>query len=299
MTPFNADLVEDLARQRAILFLGAGVSSSAQTRAGGRIKGWERFLRDMCGNVDPQTGGQVEELIDRNDYLLASEILQTSLADDWERFISEEFGQMAEPSELHNAILSLDQRIILTTNFDKLIEISWEAKLGSGTHLPRVFPSLDASIFALLKDHSGKYLVKIHGTVDDPATLVFSRSEYIRLAFGNALYATFLEILLLNFTFVFVGFSMEDPAITSLMEMYALRYPKARPHYIFSPSGKPTNILEINRRLRKLLAIQYEYDESHSQLPPLVDRLADQMRQKRREIFAAGLARSVGGAAVT
>ncbi|MEN3226509.1 SIR2 family protein [Methylorubrum rhodesianum] len=289
MASFNADLLDDLARQRVVLFLGAGVSSSATTRAGGRIKGWERFLIDACDAVEQGLSTQVRQLIEAKDFLLASELLQQALGEVWERMIIEEFGQMADPSELHDATISLDQRIILTTNFDKLIEVSWEAKLGNDTHLPRVVSSLDAGHFSILKDHRGKYLVKIHGTVDNPNNIVFSRSDYIRLAFGNPTYTAFLEVLLLSYTFVFIGFSMDDPAIVSLMEMYALRYPKSRPHYILSPKGRPDNILEINRRLRKLLAIQYEPDASHSHLPPLLRDLAEQMRQKRREIFAAGL----------
>src|SRR5262249_44953737 len=148
-----------------------------------------------------------------------------------------------------------DQRIIVTTNFDKLLEMSWQSKIGFATHFPQVITSIDPNIFNLLKDHGGKYLIKLHGTIDDVRTLIFSRSEYIRMAFGSSVYSTFLETLLLNYTFLFIGFSMEDPAISSLMEMYALRYPRARPHYIVSATGLEKNIIEINKRLRKLIAI--------------------------------------------
>ncbi|MDH8045799.1 SIR2 family protein, partial [Klebsiella pneumoniae] len=72
------------------------------------------------------------------------------------------------------------------------------------------------------------YIIKIHGSIDDVSNIVFSRSQYIRLAFGNENYSLFLDSLLLNYTFLFVGFSMDDPAITSLMELYAYRYPRSR-----------------------------------------------------------------------
>ncbi len=292
MYSLNADLLDDLARQKVVLFLGAGVSASATTHGGGRIKGWEDFLRSLCSEVNSTTANQVGELLDKKDYLLACEILQKALSDSWERHVSQEFGQMAEPSQLHEAIVGLDQRIIITTNFDKLIEMSWGNKIGTSTHLPKIVPQIDANIFNLLKDHSGRYLVKIHGTVDNPDTLIFSRSEYIRLAFGNALYSSFLEMLLLNYTFVFIGFSMDDPAIGSLMEMYTLRYQKARPHYIFAPSGAPDNIIEINRRLRKLIVLPYDSANNHEQLPKIINEITGQVRVKRREIFAAALSSS-------
>jgi hypothetical protein len=287
---FNADLVEDLARQKVVLFLGAGLSASATTRAGTRIKGWPAFLTDICQHVPPGLSQQAKDLISRGDLLLACEVLQAALAERWEPLVSAEFGQMAEPSPLHEAIVGLDQRLLLTTNFDKLIEISWEAKIGGSTHLPKLITSIDPSIFNILKDHSRKFIVKIHGTVDNPETMIFSRSEYVRLAFGNLNYSTFLEVLLLNYTFLFIGFSMNDPAIISLMEMYALRYPKARPHYIFAPAGQERNIIEINKRLRKLQAIEYDPSDNHGKLPEVVGALSGRMNKKRREIFASAIA---------
>lgn len=229
---------------------------------------------------------QVQSLVKKGDYLLACELLQRTLGESWTEHVTNEFGQIAEPSALHKAIIGLDQRIVLTTNFDKLLETCWNSSVKEMTHYPVVLTSVDDSVFSLLKDHKNKYLVKIHGTVDRVSELVFSKSEYIRLAFGNALYTSFLEVLLLNYTFLFIGFSMSDPAICSLMETYALRYPKARPHYIFSPKGDSKEIIEINKRLRKLHVISYDKSHYHQKLPGLIDELKKSMLQKRRELLS-------------
>ncbi|ONH81178.1 hypothetical protein APZ41_021280 [Roseomonas mucosa] len=286
MQKFNENLLEDLSRQRVVLFLGAGVSSSAVTLAGGRIKGWHKFLDSMRAHVDARIAKQISGLLRKSDYLLACEILQSTLREDWQKYVNAEFGQMAKPSSLHQAIIALDQRIILTTNFDKLIENCWGSSLGESVHLPTVVTSIKNDAFRLFKDHSGKYLVKIHGTVDAPETLIFSRSEYIKLAFGNTLYSTFIENLLLNYTFIFIGFSMDDPAILSLMEMYALRYKDARPHYMFSGGNIPENIRGINLNLRKLNVLAYNAKNNHEELPRILLDLSEQMRRKKREIFA-------------
>jgi len=79
---------------------------------------------------------------------------------------------------------------------------------------------------------------------------------------------------------------MDDPAIMSLMEMYSLRYPKARPHYIFAPKPIPENIIEINKRLRKLVFIVYDSAHGHSALPGLIAEIATASDNRRREIFA-------------
>mgnify|MGYP001087561173 CR=1 FL=1 len=286
---FNSDLVDDLARQKVVLFLGAGVSASARTRSGSHIKGWDQFLTDLSDKTEDETKKQISTLLGRGDYLLACEILKGALAERWDQEIKQEFGQIADPSKLHEAIVSLDQRIVITTNFDKLLEASWETKIGQSSHFPTVSTKIDANIFSLLKDHSGQHLIKLHGTIDDPDTIIFSRSEYIRMAFGSATYATFLETMLLTHTFLFIGFSMEDPAVSSLMEMYALRYPRARPHYIFSDKSIASNLFDINRRLRKLIAIGYDTGDSHAELPELIAKLSGEMKKRRRELFASML----------
>lgn len=281
---FNRDLLGDLARQRVVLFLGAGVSASATTASGSRIAGWPKFLSDCAAQTEDPLRSQLSSLLANKDYLLVCELLQTHFGDDWGDIVTAEFGQQAAPSPLHLALLGLRQRIIITTNFDKLIETAWANFTGGGTHLPKVISGVDEQVFRILKDHEGKYLLKIHGTFDDAKSLVFSRSEYIRLAFGNENYSNFLEALLLNYTFIYVGFSMDDPAITSLMEMYTLRYPTSRPHYIFTPQGIQENIVEVHKRLRKLVVIQYDSKNGHAELAPLIEDLGKQARDRYRTL---------------
>lgn len=283
---FNADLISDLARQRVVLFLGAGVSASAQAIDGNNIKGWGDFLSSAAKNADTPVNEQSQKLIENKDFLLACEVLQQHYGDDWEDLLTREFGKAATPSRLHKSILNLDQRVLLTTNFDKLLETAWAEIPVGGTHYARVHSKIDDKIFRSLRDHEGRYLVKIHGSIDEPDGVVFSRSQYIKNAFGNTMYSSFLESLLLNYTFLFIGFSMDDPAITSLMELYTLKYPKARPHYMFTGNDHPESILDINKRLRKLVVMQYDPKDHHAKLPDIINELGDAAHEKRKEILA-------------
>jgi hypothetical protein len=259
------------------------------TANGGRIAGWESFLRKVC-NVAPEgIKGQASALIDRKDYLLACEILQIALAEEWGRLLAAEFGQKATPSKLHEAILRLQQRIIVTTNFDKLLEAAWDAAPGFDTHYPTVISSVDSNVFRSLKDHSSKYIIKLHGTIDNEKSLVFSRSEYIRLAFGNANYSAFIENLLLNYTFLFIGFSMDDPAIISLMEMYALRYPSSRGHWMITSQTIEPNLVDVFKKMRKLSFISYHARDNHAELPSLINEVGVAASSRRREIYASSI----------
>ncbi|MEI2266069.1 SIR2 family protein [Erwinia sp. CGal63] len=288
---YNEDLINDLAQQKVVLFIGAGVSSSVNLDAMNRFKGWPDFLEAAAENRDVKLKRQIKSLIKSKDYLLACELLQADYGETWERKVTEEYGRAAQPSKLHKSLISLGQRIILTTNFDKLVESAWASSLADGERHFKVLTKIDNDIFKILKDHDTSYIIKIHGSIDDVSNIVFSRSQYIRLAFGNENYSLFLDSLLLNYTFLFVGFSMDDPAITSLMELYAYKYPKSRPHYIITNNKIPQNILDIHRSLRKLIAMTYDPKNNHEELPKLIDGMMERVNLKAKANIAKLLAK--------
>lgn len=280
----NADLIDDLAKRRVVLFLGSGVSASAVTKAGVRIKQWGAFL-EGCADFLPDAKAKslVDKLLKSQDYLLACEVLRRGLSDMWSNLLHKEFGQIADPSLLHNAIVDLDQRIIVTTNFDKLIEAAIEQ--GNSTHYPRIINKLSADAFKMLRD-DGRYLVKMHGSIDDPETFIFTKSEYIAKAFENWIYGEFLRTLLVTHTVLFVGFSMSDPAVSSLVEQYAFRFPNGRPHYILQGGPIDQELIDINKSLRKLYAIEYDSRDDHAQLVEVVKFMHSEMIRRRLELVA-------------
>ncbi|WP_372159325.1 SIR2 family protein [Xanthomonas arboricola pv. pruni] len=286
MTNFNADLINDIAQRRVVIFLGAGVSASAKTRSGNSIRAWSDFLIHAASKIeDENVKKMAEKLIEGKDYLLACEVIRRKLDADWTTVVAEEFSQVAFPSPLHEAIINLDQRIILTTNFDKLIETAWGEVNKESTHYPRVISKVDSSAFRMLRD-SGDYIVKLHGTVDDPSSFIFTKSEYIERAFGSWVYTDFVSSLLATHTLLFIGFSMADPAVTLLVERHASRFPDARPHYIVQAGPVPEEIIQINKELRRLFVITYDASNKHEQLPALIRELGEKSQSRRREIIA-------------
>ena len=127
---FNADLVNDIANRRVVVFVGAGASKWAKTNDEQGFKDWFGFLEYASKSASPKIQKLVKERLEAKDFLIASELLKTSLAERWTGILEAEYQKAAETSRLHKAIISLNQRIIVTTNFDKLIENSWnEAKI--------------------------------------------------------------------------------------------------------------------------------------------------------------------------
>lgn len=285
---FNADLVTDVARRRVVVFVGAGVSKWAKPNGGGRFSDWIEFLNETSELLlDGNLKNKVFELIKDKEYLFASQLLKNKLGHAWEEKIQASFGQNAPASELHKAIARLHPRVLVTTNFDKLIEAAWTSENAQDASFPTIITKIDSTVFRLFRDDND-YIIKLHGDVDDQGSMIFDKSSYQSSAFGNNYYKDLLSSLLLTHTFLFIGFSMSDPAISTIVDMYAHGFSSMRPHYILQ-SGMPDEIDELWKHHRRLSIIRYSPDDNHAELAALVNTLCDVAQERRREWIAARL----------
>lgn len=281
---FNSDLVSDIANRKVVIFIGAGASKWAKPHSGNNFKDWSTFLEYAAQSTSSRIQKIVAERLKAKDYLIASEILKSNLADKWTGILEAEFQQAAEISRLHRAIISLGQRIIVTTNFDKLIETAWnDAKI---THYPKVISKIDQQVFKLFRDNES-YLIKIHGSIDEPENIVFDKTSFQRGAFSNRFYQDLIQTLLLTHTFLFIGFSMDDPAVSLLVESHAHRYSDTRPHYAFVSGKQQPEIDNLSRSIRKLFVLRYPDANGHVALAEQIEELGKLGIERKKELSAA------------
>lgn len=286
---FNADLVDDIARRRFVLFVGAGASKWALPKGGGSFKDWAQFLNDVNSKIkNRRIRGIVSNLIETKEYLLASEILKSNLSDTWVSLLSAEFQQAAEVSRLHRSLIKLHPRVIVTTNFDKLIENAWND--ADDSSYATVVTHVGEDAFRLFRDDE-KYLIKIHGSIDRPREIVFDKTSYQAAALNNKYYIDILSTLLLTHTFIFVGFSMEDPAVSMIVEGAAYRFPSTRPHYIFQSGKAVAEVDELWKKLRKLYVLRYSEDDNHAALAENIEQLGRAAARRKNEIVTTALTR--------
>lgn len=284
---FNADLVDDVARRRIVLFVGAGASKWSAPNDGSTYKDWPEFLRFANSKVKNTAlrkiiATQVKSL----DYLMASELLKKSLQEEWISLLSQEFQKAAEVSRLHHALINLYPRIIITTNFDKLLENAWNQ--GEVERYPTVISKVDSSAFKLFRNDEN-YLLKIHGSVDNPDGIVFDKTSYQRDAYSNRNYVHLLSTLLLTHTFIFVGFSMADPAVSLIVEGSAFRFPETRPHYMFQPGKSVPQVDDLWKQVRKLYVLRYSPVDEHLALAVHLEALGVAATTRRTELAAGTL----------
>lgn len=285
MIPINPDLIDDLAARRGAIFIGAGVSAGVVTRSGSKIKLWGKFLEDAADLLqDLAIKRHAKELIKQKDYLMACEMISRGLGSaEWERVLIAEYRQRGTPSELQKLLIKLGQRITLTTNFDMYLEEAWGLANPEDTHYPHVVKSIDEKSFQAFRD-SRDYIFKVHGSIDEVGTMIFTKKEYSDKAYGNWAYSRFIETILLTHTVLFVGFSLNDPAISQVIENYAHNIPDARPHYIFLSGSHSDKFIEINKDLRRIFIIPYSNKNNHAELTEIFEGILRLVEVRRREI---------------
>lgn len=282
---FTPDLLDDFLDKKVAIFIGAGVSAGVNTRTREPLKTWPKFISTAAVATNNQELiNDVEELLSRGDYLFSCELLKEHYADEWERILRNEYEKIGELSPLQKNIISLKQRVIVTTNFDLFIDNGWEKINDDATHYIKIKNGISAECFSIFRDDDN-YLIKLHGSISNPETMIFSLSDYASKAHANWQYSMFMDTLLMTHTVLFVGFSMNDHVITDLLESHAKRYPKNRPHYAFLPDYFSDRKIKIMKSHRKLFVIPYKSENNHAELTSLFDELLDaiSVRKKHRE----------------
>jgi len=227
-------LVTEVARRRCILFLGAGVASSAKTEAGVSPLTWKDFLKEAA-NLVPEKHEEIHSLIDQNKLLLALQAIRDEAdAGDYQALLDRSFNNAAFiPSDLHKTIFNLDSRIVITTNFDKIYE---KHCLTASTEGFKVIPYYSASLGDEIRSDT-RLIIKAHGSIDDISKMIFTKAEYHLAKEEHSSFYAILKALLLTNTCIFIGCSMDDPDVLLILEEVRITANPKRPHYALLKEG--------------------------------------------------------------
>lgn len=103
---------------------------------------------------------------------------------------------------LSKAIFELNPAHIITTNYDRLLETS-ESEFR--TQYEVVISDSD-----LLNAEKSKYIIKMHGDVLHPETIVLKEQDYLQYSQNHILIELFIKALLADHTILFLGYSLND-----------------------------------------------------------------------------------------
>ena len=262
-------------------FIGAGLSIPAG------FCSWKELLREPAEEI----GLNVEienDLVNLAQYYSNSK-KRTSIDD----LIKDRFSKLVKPTENHKLLSQLPISTFWTTNYDKLIEKALENNMKlsyvktKDEQLRGTNHNFDAIVY------------KMHGDVDSPEDAVITRSDYEEFGYNKRkLFREVLEGDLLTRTFLFLGFSFEDPNFNYVIGRLRvlLDEENTRKHYCIMRRVKATGENSEYEKARQQLQIEdlnrygiftylvNDYGEITDILSTLVDRY------RRKTIFLSGSA---------
>ena len=112
--------------------------------------------------------------------------------------------------ESYRCLVDLSPKTIITTNYDRIPDIA-----GKGRY--RIITNKNASEGSRLLSTDKNIVFKIHGDITDQSSIVLTTSEYQELINNNTKTNLLLSSLLSTKVLIFVGFSLSDPHIDSVL----------------------------------------------------------------------------------
>lgn len=286
MINWPTDLIDDIARRRCIIYLGSGISMNSTNDKGEHPKSWSNLLEkgmDLLKESDQGIKKCIKKYLDKEDYLMGFELLKCSLSRDvFVNFLKNEFiVPHFDHSPIHEDIFSLDTRIIITTNIDKIYD-TYANSLSNGTINIKNYYDEDLADCIRNSEH---LIFKIHGCITTPDKAIFSSIDYASIRNTYKDFYLLLESLIMNHTFLFLGAGLNDPDIRLLFENYRFKYKYSKSHHFVIPKNKyiPAE-LKIFSELLNMNFIQYDAAKHHKELIYSVKNLVNLVDEKRRKL---------------
>lgn len=278
---FPDSLVNEFARGRCVLFLGAGISATAESDDGRHPPDWGNFI---CGAIDliptKKIQGEARRYLRVGSNTLALQsVINGSSRADYLDYVEGHFNDPRyKPSKIHTIIEELGAKIVITTNFDSIFDNYCRNIANQGFKV--ITYDNESLLDALRSDAS--LIIKAHGSIDNPQNMIFSKADYHR---AKKKYWRFYEVLKSIFminTIVFLGCGMEDPDLLEILEEVKITSTQEKPHYLLTTFGQ-------SETKKKDLLDSYNvetipYGHSHNDLLPKLIEFRDLIFAKRKSI---------------
>lgn len=245
-------LATELAARRVIIFLGSGASAGSLSQDDTkRPPDWNAFLKNMIALLPKDDNKAIiEDLMKKEKYLEAAEIIHYDMPKaDFSAFLRKELDiPRYKPSKIHEAVLELDPKIVVTTNYDTIYDnYCIQGQASEGYHVIKYY---NDNLITDLRSPV-RLIIKAHGCVTDSARIILSKSQYFNAKKNFPNFYKTLDSLFLTNTILFLGYSLNDPDIQLVLENVNITAPSPHPHILSSEItimmllNKPTRIYII------------------------------------------------------
>lgn len=285
---FLRTYVKAIQDSNAAIFAGAGLS-----RPAGFVD-WKELLRDVAEDLQLDID-QESDLIALAQY----HVNEFNGRGKINQILIDEFTRSVKITDNHRILSQLPISTYWTTNYDQLIESNLESvgkkvdKKIAPQSLSYSVPGSDATVY------------KMHGDSTLPHDAVLTKDDYEGYDLKRQLFSTALQGDLVSKTFLFIGFSFDDPNLSQILsKIRILLNENTRTHYCFMKkvnindykNEKEFNYAEIKQELKikdlKRYSIKVLLVDDYPEITEILHHIS--LLVKRKNIFVSGSADNYG-----
>jgi hypothetical protein len=275
-------LIDELAARRCIIFMGAGVSASSKSQDDSKSPpDWESLLKLLLDALpDDRNKIFASESIEKKQYLEAAEVICSKINPaSFSAIMRAEFiTPKYQPSNVHESILKMDPKIVITTNYDDIYDkycATGDAKDGYN-----VCKYYDTHLINDLRSPV-RSIIKAHGCVTDPSKTVLTKSQYFKARQDHSNFFKILDALFITHSILFIGYSLSDPDIQLLLENTNITAPSVHSHYLITRNGNINDVLkEAAHKSYNIRFIEYGGTD-HSEFSEGLEELSNMVVERR------------------
>ncbi|WZL73404.1 SIR2 family protein [Clostridiaceae bacterium 35-E11] len=214
---FIEDYIKCIKEDCAAIFAGAGLSASC-----GHVD-WKDLLRTPARRIGLDVDKETD-LVTLAQYIYNKDRSKQPMAE----LIKNSFVSSNNINENHKILAELPIRTYWTTNYDSLIE-SGLIHIGKKPDVKRSVNDLSTII-----NKRDAIVYKMHGDISNARDVVLIKDDYELYELKNQLFSINLKRDLISKTFLFIGFSFEDPNLEYILsKIRILMDGHSRKHYCF------------------------------------------------------------------
>lgn len=275
-------LLELLDKGGFVLFLGAGVGVEAG------LKDWKTSLEQLAQAV--ATTSDVHASVIRAEvacgrFLLAAEQFFLSPLTEEQRFraLTQVFGANTKITPRLKALVHQRYRAIVTTNYDRAL-----LEAAASERIDLVQFNETADDIANARISQTRFIIRLHGRVEVPSSIVLSTSQYDAMAKRDE-FAFFVQTLVTDAQIIFFGFSFDDPYLVAILESVkaATRGRMAHDSFALLPGVPAPRLRELLAALNIAIVI-YSPENAHEEGWKIVARHRAGAPSKMQEHFGEG-----------